>query len=88
MAPYRAKNNADRSCALPLFAAARGTSGYVAVVEACIRLGGCSGSRAAVAGALAAAAEGLDAIPAAWLEQVHDADALVRDAVAALEARE
>ena len=46
-----------------------------------ILLGGCSSSRAAVACALVGAAGGVDALPEAMVRKLHDAPALLRDAL-------
>ena len=51
-----------------------------------ILLGGCSCSRAAIAGAIAAAARGVDAIPPEWFERLCDAEELVLDVIIAVSA--
>ena len=43
---------------------------YTDVIRDCIKAGGCSASRAAIAGAFAAAASGPDAIPTAWINNL------------------
>jgi len=77
------------SCALPVVRAARdGGSGdaYTDCVRDCILLGGCSSSRAAIAGGLVAAARGVDAIPVEWILKVFNIQVVLDDLLAVLEA--
>ena len=72
------------SCALPVLRAVRAGDGPDAFAECAresILLGGCSSSRAAVACGLVGAAGGVDALPEAMVCKLHDAPALLRDAL-------
>jgi len=50
---------------------------YAIAVRECIRLGGCSASRAAFVGACIAAYKGRQSVPAGWIAQVEQGDAVL-----------
>ena len=69
--PY-AKWVAEETLGIALYCALRHGDDYAAAVRAAVNISGDSDSTGAVTGAIVGAALGLDAIPAAWREQVAD----------------
>lgn len=53
-----------------------GVDAYKNTVRDCIRAGGCTASRAAVAGAFVAAVYGVESIPADWIARLKNASVL------------
>eukprot|EP00633_Aureoumbra_lagunensis_P011820 CAMPEP_0197332982 /NCGR_PEP_ID=MMETSP0892-20130614/22600_1 /TAXON_ID=44058 ORGANISM="Aureoumbra lagunensis, Strain CCMP1510" /NCGR_SAMPLE_ID=MMETSP0892 /ASSEMBLY_ACC=CAM_ASM_000538 /LENGTH=75 /DNA_ID=CAMNT_0042832283 /DNA_START=1 /DNA_END=228 /DNA_ORIENTATION=- len=62
----------------------KSSSNFAQAIRDCIRVGGCSASRAAVVGAFIAARHSIDAIPIEWISKYQNAAKLSDAIIAAL----